>query len=310
MKDYVSEFKRKIDEIRTDCQNINILNAGIMDHGKSSLFNSLIDKEFFKTGDIRTTTEIGKVQWRDNVYLLDTPGLEAEKTDDKTAHDAYRRANLIIFVHTLAVGELHEKELAAINKIKSYFNDDDFFCKHFCLALTFKESEDDEKISSIRSKTLEDIKNHCGISGFPVFVVSNLSYQKGVAENQQQLIEYSGILELREFLQNNFQTWNNENAYFRDMRIANVKNELIPKLQQERADLQRSIDSKTEDIKWRQQNYLQRVQAAVNQRRSEQREAEEFKKDKQWKLDSLHNEGERLSEAADRAADRYFNSGR
>ena len=270
MKDYVAEFKQKIAEIDNDCKNINIINAGIMDHGKSSLFNSLLDKDFFKVQDIRTTVEIGSVNWRDNVYLIDTPGLEAENLDDKVAYDAYRRANMIIFVHNVKVGELHDKELAAIKKIKSFFNDDDFFCKHFCLTLTFKEAEEEKNIVSILDKTLKDIENHCGISNFQVFVVSNSRYQKGTAENKKKLISESGIPELREYLTKNFSTWNNENAYFRSMRISNVKDEFESQLRQERGKIQTRINSKTEDIQRRQQNFLYKLETAVNDRRSDE----------------------------------------
>lgn len=308
MKDYVAEFQSKIDEINADCQNINIINAGIMDHGKSSLFNSLLDKDFFKVADVRTTVEIGTAQWRDNVYLLDTPGLKANEKDDLTAHDAYRRANMIIFVHNPQVGELHENELAAINKIKALFNNDDFFCKHFCLVLTFGESESKENINSILTKTLDDVKTHCGISEFKIFVVSNSCYQKGIAENKQPLINESGIPELRDFLIKNFSTWQSENNKFRAMRIENVKNDLIPKLLKERDELSRRINSKNDDIQNRQQSFIQRVQAAVNQWRNEQKEAEEFENNNKWKLESLWREYKQLDDLAEAAGERYSNS--
>lgn len=262
MKNYVAEFQKKIAEIDADSKNINIINAGIMNHGKSSLFNSLMDKEIFAAQDVRTTVVNQNAQWFDNVYLIDTPGLEAEKKDDTAAYDAYRRANMIIFVHNVKVGELHEKELAAINKIKSLFNDDDFFCKHFCLTLTFMESEAETSILSIRKKSLDDIKSYCGISDFANFIVSNSRYQKGVAENKKNMIRHSGIPELRDFLTKNFQTWFDENNYFRAMRISNEKNSFVQELQQERGKIQARIDSKTEDIKRRQQNRLREMETA------------------------------------------------
>lgn len=79
MKNYVAEFQKKIAEIDADSKNINIINAGIMNHGKSSLFNSLMDKEIFAAQDVRTTVVNQNAQWFDKVYLIDTPGLEAEK---------------------------------------------------------------------------------------------------------------------------------------------------------------------------------------------------------------------------------------
>lgn len=268
MQDYVAEFQKKIAEIDADSQNINIINAGIMNHGKSSLFNSLLDKEVFASQDVRTTVKNQGVQWGDNVYLIDTPGLEAEENDDTAAYNAYRRANMIIFVHSIKVGELHDKELEAINKIKNLFNNDEFFCKHFCLTLTFIESASEENIFSIRDKTLGDIKKHCGISDFPVFIVSNSRYQKGIAENKKNMIRHSGIPELKEFLKKNFQTWSDENNYFRVMRIANEKNLFIEKLQQERGKIQARIDAKTKDIERQQKNRLREMETANSQSQS------------------------------------------
>lgn len=270
MRNYAEEFQKKIAEINADCKKIHIINAGIMNHGKSSLFNSLLDKEVFAAQDVRTTMKNQDVQWLDNVYLIDTPGLEAEKSDDATAYNAYRRANMIVFVHNVKVGELHDKELRAINKIKTLFNDDNFFCKHFCLVLTFKDSDSNESITSIRAKTLSDIKTHCGISDFPTFIISNSRYQKGLAENKQNMVRHSGIPELREFLKKNFSTWNDENNYFRIMRISNEKQTLISQLQQERGKIENLINSKTEDIKKRQQNFLYKVEEALNQKRSDE----------------------------------------
>ena len=270
MKDYVSEFRTKIDEIDADCKNINIINAGIMNHGKSSMFNSLLDKEVFAAQDIRTTMKNQEVQWQDNIFLIDTPGLDAEEADDDFAYNAYRRANMIIFVHNVKVGELHANELEAINKIKSLFNNDDFFCKHFCLALTFKDSDSDDSIISIRNKTLGDIKNHCGISEFKTFIISNSRYKKGMAENKQNMVCHSGIPELRDYLKKNFSTWNNENKYFRGIRISNEKKDMLAKLDQEREKVQQNINKKTNDIKNRQKNFLYKIETAVNQRREDE----------------------------------------
>ncbi|MBQ9487831.1 MAG: 50S ribosome-binding GTPase [Selenomonadaceae bacterium] len=270
MRDYVAEFQKKVDEINADCQTINIINAGIMNHGKSSLFNSLIGAEVFKEGDVRVTTTIQREKWLGNAYLIDTPGLAAEDTDDTVAYEAYRRANMIVFVHTVKVGEMHENELNAVNKIKALFNDDNFFCKHFCLVLTFKESDSDESISSIRDKTLEDIRQHCGISDFQIFIVSNSRYKKGMTENKRGLVEKSGVSELREFLTGNFETWNGENKYFRGMRIGNEKKDFISQLEQERKEVGQEISNKTDKVKKRQTEFLRKLETAVSQYNEDQ----------------------------------------
>ena len=63
MKNYVQAFQEKIAEIDADAHKVNIINAGVMNHGKSSLFNSLLGKNVFPEEDIRTTVKIQIEPW-------------------------------------------------------------------------------------------------------------------------------------------------------------------------------------------------------------------------------------------------------
>ena len=271
MQDYVKEFQEKIAAIDADAKRINIINAGVMDHGKSALFNSLIDKNIFQEGVVRTTVEIQTELWRDNVYLIDTPGLSAEIVDDAVAYEAYRRANVILFVHRVDTGELHREGLEGLNKIKSLFADEKDFINHLCLVLTsIDDKSAKENFDTLRDKALADIKNFCGLGGFKVFAVSNTRYRKGMTENKPKLVEMSGIPELREYLQQNFSKWLGENKAVRANRITREKEDFIAKLNRERGNVQSRIQSKTEQIKQRQRNFLYKVEAAVNKRREDE----------------------------------------
>ena len=275
MKNYVQAFQEKIAAIDDDAHKVNIINAGVMNHGKSSLFNSLLDKTVFPEEDIRTTVEIQAELWGDNVFLIDTPGLSAETVDDKVAYEAYRRANVILFVHRVDVGELHRDGLEGLNKIKSLFADDEFFIAHFCLVLT---SIDDQSVRAnldvIRDKALADIKNFCGLSGFKVFCVSNTRYRKGMSEHKNGLIQLSGIPELRDYLRQNFSRWREENRQLRALRIAREKDDFISQLQRERDKVQSRISSETEQIRRRQGNFLNKVETALSQRKEDESRCE------------------------------------
>ena len=265
MQDYIKEFQEKIAAIDADAKRINIINAGVMDHGKSALFNSLIDKNIFQEGVVRTTVEIQTELWRDNVYLIDTPGLSAEIVDDAVAYEAYRRANVILFVHRVDTGELHREGLEGLNKIKALFADEKDFTNHLCLVLTsIDDKSAKENFDTLRDKALADIKNFCGLGGFKVFAVSNTRYRKGMTENKPKLIEMSGIPELREYLQQNFSKWLGENKAVRANRITREKEDFIAKLNRERGNVQSRIKSKTEQIKQRQQNFLHKLEEAVS----------------------------------------------
>ena len=274
MKDYVAEFQGRLAEIDADSQSVNIINAGIMNHGKSSLLNSLMDAEIFEVQDIRQTVENKTECWFDDVYLTDTPGLAAEEIDDAAAYAAYRRANFILFVHKTEVGELHKNEIDAINKIKSFFNDDNFFWQHFSLVLTSLDAyaKDTASLDAIREKSLTDILTNCGGAGFPVFIVSNTRYQKGVAENKPKLVELSGIPELKSYLQENIPAWRTENADIRAMRITSEKDNFIEMLGVERKNIQDTIDRKTADLQRTQNNFIDELEGVVSQYYSDDEE--------------------------------------
>ena len=265
MKDYVSEFQKKIAEINDDAQKVNIINAGVMNHGKSSLFNSLLNENVFPEEDVRTTIATQVEQWSDGVYLIDTPGLSAETVDDAIAYEAYRRANVILFVHRVDTGELHKNGIDGLNKIKALFPDEKFFVEHLCLVLTsIDDKSARENLNVIRDKAIDDIKKFCGLSGFKVFNVSNTRYRKGMAENKPKLVEMSGIPELRDYLQQNFSKWRAENKTVRAARITREKEDFIAQLNQERGNIQSRIQSKTEQIKQRQRNFLHKLEEAVS----------------------------------------------
>ena len=293
MKDYVKAFQEKIAEINADAQKINIINAGVMNHGKSSLFNSLLDRNVFPEEDIRTTVKIQVEQWSDNVYLIDTPGLSAEIVDDAVAYEAYRRANVIIFVHRVDTGELHKEGLEGLKKIKQLFPDEKFFTDHLCLVLTsIDEQNARENLDMIRDKALDDIKNFCGLSGFKVFSVSNTRYRKGVTEKKDALVRRSGIPELREYLRQNFSKWRGENKTVRAARITREKEDFISQLNQERGNIQSRIQSKTAQIQQRQGSFLHKLEEAVSLYNSDKSEYEY----QDSVLDNLNSEFASLTE--------------
>ena len=281
MKDYVTAFKKKIAEIDDDAQKVNIINAGVMNHGKSSLFNSLLDRIVFVENDVRETVVTKEEPWLQDVYLVDTPGLNAEETDDVEAYNAYKRANMIVFVHTIKAGELKRNELNAINIIKGVLGEK-YFWSHFCLALTFLDAESESGVDAIKQKILSDIGTNCGGKGFPVFLISNSRYKKGSAENKKVLIEKSGILQLRTFIKLNVDNWRRDNKSLRKQKINRAKQELMSEINSERGRLENEIARKRNQIKQQQQDFLYDLEDAVEMY--------------QYEADDLNSRGERLKD--------------
>jgi predicted GTPase len=255
---YINKLELDIKEIKDEARKIYIVNAGRMNHGKSSLFNSLLDMDEFKVGDIRTTKSRKDVNLFQNVYLVDTPGLDADIQDDKEAVETYKKANMIIFVHTPNIGELHKDEIDHINKIANLFPSKEYFWKHFCLVFTFKEAVSEENLINIKNKILKDIKIHCGGENFPVFEVSNSRYQKGRKENKINLINKSGIKELKNFLNENINIWQQDIRVLQNQRIEKLKEETRRLLLEKRCQIQQIINVKEIKIK-NEENRLNRL---------------------------------------------------
>lgn len=100
LKTIVNNYEEKLNQIISDSDKFYLVNAGRMNHGKSSLLNSLTGKidDFFEVQDKRTTVENKTYQYNENTYFIDTPGLNANDSDDQEAIKAYKKANLILFV--------------------------------------------------------------------------------------------------------------------------------------------------------------------------------------------------------------------
>ena len=225
-----------------EAEFINIINAGRMNHGKSSLLNSLMDSDIFKVNDVRETVENRRELFKKNIYFTDTPGLEASDTDDKEAYSVYSRANFIFYVHTLRIGELHREEIANLQRIRNLFSEK-YFRDHLAIVLTFAESCEPDEISSIKSKIEKSLLNELGLDSIKIFLVSNSRYRNGIRETNEMkrtaLIKNSGIVELRDFILNNSTVWQSENLELKSAQFEDYQKKLTAIAE----SLKKSIDN-------------------------------------------------------------------
>lgn len=196
----LNQYKKNLSQIIDDKRYVIIAVAGRMNHGKSSLLNSLIGDNIFKVQDIRETTANSRYELFEDVLLVDTPGLDANINDDAIANVAYESSNIILFVHNYNVGDFHKGELEALKRIADFHNSE-AFSDRFILVLTGKDAITDQNDRElIKLKLLKDIKRFCGLQNFPIFEVSNTTFMKGKSENKEKLITYSGISTLLEYI--------------------------------------------------------------------------------------------------------------
>lgn len=239
-KDWVNFLKNKRDEILEDGKKIFIVNAGRMNHGKSSLFNSLLNKPVFAVDDIRTTMTRQDADFSQDVVMVDTPGLDADSSDDKVAFDAYRRANLIVFVHTVKTGAVERDDIDSLNRMAKEAVSPEYFWRHFVLVFSnideydADDAEDSKKMRIIEEESLRNIKSGCGEHDFPIFRVSNAYFQDGNEANSEQLIAMSGIQELKEYILAHLDAWRQEQTQRMEQRFSQAKREIMEAIQGER----------------------------------------------------------------------------
>lgn len=213
LKTIVNNYEDKLNQIISDSDKFYLVNAGRMNHGKSSLLNSLTGKidDFFEVQDKRTTVKNKTYQYNENICFIDTPGLNANDNDDQEAIKAYKKANIILFVHNLSVGDIRKEEIRDIKTIISCFNSVDNLANKFVLVLTGKDAiQSKDDLNNIKNKVLLDIKNETGLTGFKVFTVSNTTYKNGLKNKKNKLIEHSGIKLLHEYIDSFIMSSNSE----------------------------------------------------------------------------------------------------
>lgn len=232
IRDILKSFYDQIDKINRESRKVYMVNAGTMNHGKSSLFNSLLGRDLFKVQDIRTTVTCAENEYKPGVYLVDTPGLSANKQDDTEAMKAYRKASAIVFVHNPRVGELHKEEIDWINRMRQELGQA-YFEKHLFVVLTFFDEflDDKEGLNRISGKIKDQLRHRCGLtSDVPTFAVSNSIYKKGTEENKPKLVEASGFKDFRSCLDRNIPTWIKELQPRKRKQIENAKRDAMREL--------------------------------------------------------------------------------
>lgn len=241
ISEIVKRVEKRLDEISRMKDKVYIVNAGTTNNGKSSTFNSLLMLEgrckpgqnVFKVQDVRTTVENQEALYRDGVYLLDTPGLEATESDDEVALKGYANASLIVFVHALKKGELHESELKWIQKITGLLTNS-YFSKHFCLVLTHREDDlNDEKkqLSTIKAVITKQLQEYCQLSGIPMFCISNSLLEKGIAGKKESLKKASQVAELKAYVDKKLAAYRTEQRFNIERMVKQAKEEALKELQ-------------------------------------------------------------------------------
>ncbi len=218
---------------------------GKYNHGKSSLLNVLVHKDIFKVADIRETVEIKRFN-SNNITWIDTPGLDADirRGDDDEAHKILTESDCLLFVHSVAEGELDNKE-------REFLKDRYKFNQNIAIILTQIDQVKD--IDEIRIK----IRNQLNFAIKPMSIIAVSStrakhanhniQQKSNIEELNRLI----IKEQKSFLENRDKEIEKKKRVIKQ-EIRTQKDKLYEKkdrVNQEITTLKKELDSDIQNIK-------------------------------------------------------------
>ncbi len=196
----ITEKAQTCNEAREKAESlINVVVIGVMNHGKSTMLNALLnntDDSLFKVADKRETREIQREE-RENICWTDTPGFDADEDDNNKALAGITQLEVGLFVHRASVGELHANEVEVLRKISK--NCKESFLENTCIVLN-DDICNDEQLEKVFEKISEQLDKFLDAS-ILIFVCNPKSYQKGLRENKKILAGKSGIAELRAWIE-------------------------------------------------------------------------------------------------------------
>lgn len=200
---YIAELSNsllsyKLTQSKTFGSGLRLVCTGIYNAGKSSLLNSLLDKEVFEVGSIPTTKTVSSYSY-DGIVYIDTPGLNATVSDDETTESIYREMDLMLFVSNIQNGGLTESEAKWLKKLIVYFGSPERLVNRTIFVLTncYGSDYDDDKVVN---KYCSDIKKIVGVNSISLMCVDSAVWKQGVQNKNTTLLSESNIQKLKEVL--------------------------------------------------------------------------------------------------------------
>ena len=196
--DLAKEWTELAKACRVEKQVI-IVNAGLVKAGKSELFNALVDQpEQFLTGAARKTTRNKKIKWQKGIFLIDTPGIDARESDTEKAFQAFRQADLVLFVHNVDMGEYKQAECEFVERLRSCFpNESEFLQRVWFIASWADRKETTGELDIVLGRMREQLINMNFLQVPEIMALSSTRYLTGKKEKKRLMVQRSHINELR-----------------------------------------------------------------------------------------------------------------
>lgn len=239
----LSQLQMAIDSLAEE--KIKIVNTGMVDSGKSYLYNVLsenYDLEVFPTGPVRTTVREKEYVFGDKIFI-DTPGIDVEDGDDEIAFHNIMKADIIIMVHNVKTGPINKAENEWIEKIAKAIGNTQMLREKMVFVCTWKdarEKEDNypELIGDIQAAVFSAVG-----TDIPFYEVSAYKYINGKTKNKVALCKNSGIDELRNELDAICEKYKQKKQLFNIYAIETAARNIKNSLEQQKNKKLRMIES-------------------------------------------------------------------
>lgn len=231
---------------------ITIANTGLVNSGKSSLFNALLadthDTERFPVGAVRTTKHGDRERLSDGVDIVDTPGIDAADEDDNIAFETLMAADLIVATHNIKMGMLNKSEYDWLARLAQGMKKNEIG-QRLIFACTWidERDQDTEAYKSVVEETKRQVFEALGAE-VPVWEVSAKRYMTARKKGKKGLEQASKIPSFKAFLlERALETGKTAKAQ-RQEAFQELCGETAKKLRAERETIQCSADAKRRQI--------------------------------------------------------------
>lgn len=183
---------------------VTIANTGLVNSGKSSLFNMLLDRgvgeERFPVGAVRTTKHGDRERLLNWLDILDTPGIDAADEDDDTAYQTLMEADLIIATHNIKLGMLNKSEYEWLVHLTGKMEPEEIQQRVIFVCTWIDERErDKEAYQSALQETERQVTQALGVE-VPFWKVSARRYLTAKEMGNAKLEAASNIPQFKAFL--------------------------------------------------------------------------------------------------------------
>jgi len=253
-----------VGDMSTITDPAKVLVVGLMNTGKSTLLNALLDTpEQFATADARTTTVEQSAILRP-IRLIDTPGLDVREQDDEVTHRAMQDADLVLYVHSAAQGDLEAAEVEFLKTVARVFPDAATRAQRL---LPLLSKVDRIQLEEDRAHVIQAIEaqwvKYLDAPPKELLEVSGLRYLKALPDKRPRLMNLSGIPRLRDRLVQHSAKLGQSRARLCRDRARNNLSELLSMVQHARATMKARADDRKQRAKAERKRLNQRIEETM-----------------------------------------------